>query len=84
MATQTTSSTKLSLQTRPSTVVLAQQDKASELAMKLAQAEQALADWRDANNGVCPTCLRDGFDPVAHKHHKDTHEDTRVVVPEHT
>jgi hypothetical protein len=67
-----------------STVVLAQQDKASELAMKLAQAELALADWRDANNGVCPTCLRDGFDPVAHKHHKDTHEDTRVVVPEHT
>jgi hypothetical protein len=67
-----------------STVVLAQQDKASELAMKLAQAELALADWRDATNGVCPTCLRDGFDPVAHKHHKDTHEDTRVVVPEHT
>jgi ribosomal protein L17 len=66
------------------TEVLTRQAKASELAAKLAAAEQALAAWRDANNGVCPTCQRDGFDPVAHKHHKDTHEDTRVVVPEHT
>ena len=31
-----------------------------------AEVRERLAKWRENNRGVCPTCGRGGFDPLAH------------------
>ncbi len=47
--------------------------EAQGLEAQLAEARERLAGWRDENEGICPTCGRGGFDPLApgglHAHH---------------
>ncbi|MBJ6124812.1 AAA family ATPase [Microvirga splendida] len=51
----------------------AHRQEASRLDAELADVEERLRAWRDENKGICPTCGRDGYDPLApgafHAHH---------------
>ena len=40
--------------------------EAARLDGQHAEVEERLAKWREDNRGVCPTCGRGGFDPLAH------------------
>lgn len=40
--------------------------EAARLDGQHAEVRECLAKWREDNRGVCPTCGRGGFDPLAH------------------
>jgi hypothetical protein len=40
--------------------------EAARLDGQHAEVEERLAKWREDNRGVCPTCGREGYDPLAH------------------